>query len=193
MTQNPHFVPASLGLEHALLSLGQLVTGRPDAVDDAPIPAPGVGANMAAAFENETFALRDYCWCDGRVHPETVSEDDEEAWEAAMERSGGTSTGCPPNFIHHASGITATWYKHLGRDLRASREISVDELGHILRDCAASLEYRPATERYYVEVFTAGGEHRSTETLAPDLASALAQALAAHTDAVEVNAWHASR
>ena len=94
----------------------------------------GVGSNAASQVITPTFALRDYCWCGGVIHPEVV-DDDSEDFSAAASGSGGESTGCPPNFEHFASGIRGTWYKHAGRELRFNRPPQRGEALEILRDC----------------------------------------------------------
>jgi hypothetical protein len=52
-------------------------------------------ANMGpqADFDNGTFAMRAYCWCDGEAT--------------------GHENGCPPNFKYRA--FEARWYKHASR------------------------------------------------------------------------------
>ena len=49
-------------------------------------------------FENTTFAMRSYCWCDGDIHMDT----------------------CPPNFEYKINGFTVSWYKHAGRGITAN-------------------------------------------------------------------------
>lgn len=123
-------------LDALLTLLGGEVAGMPDAQTGEPIGEWGVGSNSAASFVNETFALRDFCWCEGSAHPETNWDDDE---HARMPPSGGTSDTCPMNFEHFASGIKGIWYKHLGRDNEFSREAEPGEALKILRECLASL------------------------------------------------------
>ena len=98
-----------------------------------------IGDNCAAELVTDTFAIRDYCWCEGRLHPETVTDPEDPAWSRAIEVAGGTSTGCPPNFEHFASGVRGVWYKHLGRDTRFSRAPRRGEALEILRDCLRGL------------------------------------------------------
>lgn len=128
-------------LEGVVVQLSQAVVGRPRADGTGVIGLHGVGANCAEVFENTTFALRDFCWCEGGLHPEVTELDD------AVPPSGGTSSGCPVNFEHYASGIKGTWYKHLGRDMRFSREALTQpdcrsEAIDVLVDCLVSLGYR---------------------------------------------------
>lgn len=121
-------------LEGVLILLSLAVVGQPEEDTGKPIDSYGVGSNAAVSFSNKTFALRDYCWCEGERHPE-IPRDDPEDW-------AGDPT-CPPNFEHFASGITGTWYKYLGRNTRFSREARQahgrNEALDILTDCLASL------------------------------------------------------
>lgn len=55
-------------------------------------------------WESEVFSMRTYCWCDGD--------------------RPGHEEDCPPNFVHHATGFTASWYKHVGRGASVSADIS---------------------------------------------------------------------
>lgn len=125
-------------LEAVVTLLAGAVAGLPDSESGSIISASGIGSNAAGAYVNDTFALRDFCWCEGRYHPETV-DDDHPGFQDAIESSGGTSTGCPPNFEHFSSGVTATWYKHLGRDTEFNRYAKPGEALEILRDCLVSL------------------------------------------------------
>lgn len=126
-------------LDAVLLLLSTAVAGQPDADTGTPIEC-GVGSNAAAVFQNQTFAMRDFCWCEGGVHPEIV--DWENDWRySQMPPSGGTSSGCPVNFEHFASGIKGIWYKHLGRDNQYSRVSRPGEALAILTDCLTSIDY----------------------------------------------------
>lgn len=51
-------------------------------------------------FENDTFAMSTYCWCDGAKI--------------------GHEESCPPNFFHKRTGIEISWYKHSGRGITAN-------------------------------------------------------------------------
>lgn len=52
-------------------------------------------------YENATFTMRAYCWCDGE--------------------QPGHADGCPPNFEHKPSGLQVSWYKHAGRGVTANQ------------------------------------------------------------------------
>lgn len=69
-------------------------------------------------FSNDVFTIRAYCWCDGDLHPD----------------------GCPPNFVHHASGLTINWYKHVGRGMSADRPFNAVAWVGVLWDCIRSID-----------------------------------------------------
>jgi hypothetical protein len=71
-------------------------------------------------FENETFAMRTYCWCDGgRI---------------------GHEDSCPPNFVHKPTGIVITWYKHSGRGITANVDwIPALSWHRIINECIESV------------------------------------------------------
>lgn len=114
-------------LAGAVALIASLTGGLPDAnssIEGALIVEGGVGSNYGCHFVNETFALRDYCWCDGRIHPLLADG----------------SPGCPPNFEHFDSGIKGSWYKHIGRDMAFNRATKhPHEAYAVLRHCAAKL------------------------------------------------------
>lgn len=127
--------------------LAMAVAGHHDADSGAPISEHGIGHNCGIRFENDTFALRDYCWCDGAYHRErTDVQEDDDAWEQAMARSGGEGSACPPNIelkaaaVGDAEPITGTWYKTIGRGQNYSRQSATGEALAILRRCLASLQ-----------------------------------------------------
>lgn len=71
-------------------------------------------------FENDTFIMKNYCWCDG----------DRE----------GHEEGCPPNFVHKPTNLIITWYKHCGRGITANQELTYLEWSKIVENCTQSLE-----------------------------------------------------
>lgn len=77
------------------------------------------GNDGAEPFENDTFALRAYCWCDG---------DD-----------AGHEEGCPPNFEHKASGVHVRWYKHAGRGSTVNKVVTADQWDTILASAMCSV------------------------------------------------------
>lgn len=132
-------------LEPVVQCLGKAVAGQPDVDTGRPIGDWGVGSNTGSVFQNQTFAIRDYCWCDGLLHAEISNwQDDETLTE--MPPSGGTSSGCPMNFEHFSTGLQGIWYKHLGRDPLFSRHVSAADADAILRDCLASPEWGPGRD-----------------------------------------------
>lgn len=71
-------------------------------------------------FENDTFAMRAYCWCDGGIG----YEDHED--------------GCPPNFHFKPTDFKCAWYKHAGRGATQNRKVTPPELYRVLIDCLGS-------------------------------------------------------
>ena len=107
--------------EHLMLGLellGTLLAGFPSEDGEGTISDVGIGSNAAQRFANNTFAMRDYCWCDGDVHPE----------------------GCPPNFYHYASGVRCAWYKGIQRSPSVNVDASPWLAAEILIDCIGSLK-----------------------------------------------------
>jgi hypothetical protein len=71
--------------------------------------------NVGEQYENTTFAVRSYCWCDGDRHPE----------------------GCPANFQWR--DFRAAWYKHVSRGNSQNRSSSNSEVLEMLNECVASI------------------------------------------------------
>lgn len=70
-------------------------------------------------FENDVFALRTYCWCDGE---------------------GKHEEGCPPNFEYKPTGVEMSWYKHAGRGMTCNRtKPSMNRWFEVLSECIASI------------------------------------------------------
>lgn len=107
---------ASPTVEALIKLLGELIVGAPDERDGAPITANPVN-NVGAAFSNDTFALRSYCWCEGNCHP---------VW-------------CPPNFHHFPSDLKVAWYKRLGRGTSQSAKLDVRQEVAVAADCIESI------------------------------------------------------
>lgn len=137
------FVPGddwveSEAMSAALDELANALVGRTDTQGHR-IEHP-LGSNVAVSFENEVFALRDYCWCEGAIHRPTPQA--EEAWDrgpANFFASGGSELACPFNFEHHATGVRGTWYKYRRRNEEFDRPIDEQTARAILADCLASL------------------------------------------------------
>lgn len=75
----------------------------------------GYGAN----FENDTFMMHRYCWC----------EKDGCVWCA----------GEAPNFHHKPSGLTVRWYKYIGRDNEMSCSDELLTLHALATSCLQSI------------------------------------------------------
>ncbi len=75
-----------------------------------------LGSNCGSKLFTSTFLVRDYCWCDGRSHPNT----------------------CPPNFQY--GDYVLNWYKHFGRSMSANRELSPDETNEMLISCLECID-----------------------------------------------------
>lgn len=56
----------------------------------------------AVEYINDTFEMRSYCWCDGRIPMH--------------------ENGCPPNFLYKKNGLIINWYKHAGRGITSNME-----------------------------------------------------------------------
>jgi hypothetical protein len=82
-------------------------------------------------FENDVFLMHSFCWC----------EREECKW----------CNGKAPNFLHKKSGFSLTWYKYIGRDMRANRTIKRREIRKILRECLSSLPKLPRKEKTPME------------------------------------------
>jgi hypothetical protein len=68
-------------------------------------------------YSNPVFTMRCYCWCDGDRHPR----------------------GCPPNFEHHPSGLSISWYKYALRGRTINRSVTQAEWIKIVRECLESI------------------------------------------------------
>jgi hypothetical protein len=69
-------------------------------------------------FDNGTFQMRPYCWCDGEGE--------------------GHEDGCPPNFV--CGDFEARWYKHARRGASQNKHVSMKEWRQIMVRCLTSLE-----------------------------------------------------
>jgi hypothetical protein len=79
--------------------------------------------NTGAYFENDVFALRAYCWCDGTAP--------------------GHHGSCPPNFV--CGDFHVSWYKHAGRGASQNRPVTTTEWAAIIGRCVNSLTGSSAT------------------------------------------------
>ena len=96
-------------------------------------------------FENETFAMHRYCWCDGPDCPWCSYSDDEgRHFQERLRAYGavpGIGSGAAPNFWHKPSGFKVWWYKWIGR----SNETVGDpgDIRKMVEDCFASATLPP--------------------------------------------------
>ena len=115
------------GLEQILIPIGQALVGQADecgrVIDD------DMGYNQARSFSNDTFAFREYCWCEGDYHG--LLED--------PNFLDDPTPACPPNFEHFPSGLKVSWYKHMRRGVLANQALTFDQMEAVLRDCLESL------------------------------------------------------
>lgn len=76
--------------------------------------------NTGATFENDIFAIRAYCWCDGDI----VGHED----------------GCPPNFEYKTwSKFAMYWYKHTRRGSTVTNIPEVEAWYHAMEACRKSI------------------------------------------------------
>ena len=74
-------------------------------------------------FENGTFTMTPYCWCEKEACPQCEQD--------------------APNFEHKRSGSTVRWYKYIGRGM----EVTLTQpWSSILIDCIRSLGLPPGNE-----------------------------------------------
>jgi hypothetical protein len=79
------------------------------------------GSIYGTNFENESFEMHPYCWCD----EETCKQ-------------CGTGEQC--NFVHKPSGLAVRWYKYAFRDSYMSKSVDRAGFREIVAECVASLE-----------------------------------------------------
>jgi len=107
-----------------------------------------------AYFENDTFMMHPYCWCEGVDCPwcracncEVEDRGAHLSWDeryavvgecknCAAERETGVEVERAPNFLHKPSGTSVTWYKYIGRGMEIDAKM---DWCAVLADCVASL------------------------------------------------------
>lgn len=104
--ETPPYVIAGIDLIAATISGGEYVRD----------PTNNIGCD--GNFENDVFAMRGYCWCDGGLE--------------------GHEEGCPPNF--QCGDFEARWYKHSHRGTSQNRPVTTEEWRAIVQRCLSSLE-----------------------------------------------------
>lgn len=73
-----------------------------------------------ACYENDTFMMHTFCWCEREDCP----------W------CGGEM----PNFWYKPTDFKVWWYKYIGRSVRFNRPISIRECAEILSNCLSGKE-----------------------------------------------------
>ena len=71
-------------------------------------------------FENDTFEVHPYCWCDKEDCPQC-------------------GTGTQPNFRYKPTGFSMSWYKYPLRDAYMSEPMSLEGFAKMCRACIASV------------------------------------------------------
>lgn len=97
-------------IEHGIRYLGDLVatkTGKPSPC-----------ANSGEKFENSTFSMTAFCWCDNTM----ITHE----------------KGCPPNFV--CGDFAVNWYKYLGRASSQNKPLTVEQWDDIFMKCVNSLK-----------------------------------------------------
>jgi len=101
-----------------LVALGEMIGhSRSKDAEEAWSLDPCNNVGPSANFQNEIFAMRSYCWCDGEVE--------------------GHDEGCPVNF--ETDDFRVSWYKHVRRGASCDRHLAAKEWQEIFARCAASL------------------------------------------------------
>lgn len=116
----------SAALASLCAELGTAVVGHPAAPGSRARVLSPPTEDASASFENEVFALRAFCWCDGTVH--------------GRDRDG--IAACPANFEYFEGGRTVLrgeWFKSLGKGTVFTARPFGAELGRIRGACLASL------------------------------------------------------
>lgn len=108
-----------------------------------------------AEYENDTFMMRPYCWCERTDclwctvwlsnegdFTEEESKAHREKQEAEIAAKFGADSyrdfGRAPNFWHKRSGLKVNWYKWIGRDMEVHNPNAAD-LHAVMRECLHSV------------------------------------------------------
>lgn len=70
-------------------------------------------------YENETFKMSRFCWCQKDDCP--------------------SCTGDVPNFLYKPTGFSVDWYKYIGRSMEISEELDAKQITVIILDCLTSI------------------------------------------------------
>ena len=77
-------------------------------------------------FENETFRMHPYCWCEGDICSYCNNQTNE----------GRQS----PNFLYKPSGLSVWWYKYIGRSMEVEGELNAIEIVKMVHESLLSIE-----------------------------------------------------
>lgn len=126
------FIP---GWDEDALSIGLRALTWALTKDDPEPSGLGGAFGYGTRYENDTFMMHPYCWCEKESCP-WCSDD-------------------APNFIHKGSGFEVTWYKWIGRDNEINREITFQEWEDMLSECLKSI----GCDRDLVTIVESYGQH----------------------------------
>lgn len=115
-------LPDKLGKLFTSLVLSVFVNNPEDSNYTTSLYQLHLEASYADNFENETFSMHKYCWCE------------RETCEYCF--------GNKPLFIHIPSGFAMSWYKYFPQGLQtnvSAKKLSFDDIQNIFVDCIGSL------------------------------------------------------
>ena len=101
-------MPRGQGFEEELLRLIHRLPGGEE------------GRGYGVHFENDTFYMHPYCWCDKDECPQC-------------------GTGEQFNFFYKPTGYGIRWYKYILRDSYATDPVKIGKFSKMIDACVASL------------------------------------------------------
>lgn len=97
-------------------------------------------------FENDTFMMHAYCWCDKDdcewCFMNDLSSHGKKMRKILLEKYGNkewSEMGLAPEFFYKPTGLLIRWYKWIGRDTEMSKKVSRAQWEKIYADCIKSL------------------------------------------------------
>lgn len=92
--------------------------------------------------ESAVFSMRRYCWCGKPDCPQCWDESQMgpppkemmDKYGMAEDEDGKITA---PNFWHKKSGLKVWWYKYIGKSMKISHVVSIQEIEEIRQDCLA--------------------------------------------------------
>lgn len=97
-------------------------------------------------FENDTFMMHVFCWCEKDDCEWCFMNDNSKQGEAMrqilLDKYGDkewAKGGMAPNFYYKPTGLMARWYKWIGRDTEWNKKISDKEWRVIYQKCLKSI------------------------------------------------------